>query len=239
MVNTQGPRPAPRHQSLGARQWQELRQAARLARSEGVEITRFGYTIRPAIGFMQTRQPHAREEAHAPAPAPTAPAPTAPAPEPTLDDSMRTPTRPPTRNARRALDFRAHARVAALWVPFVLRLKRHARFLHRWATFTSWKERRAIVLRLRDLLWRAWTQPQTGSSAGGISDELSLRDAFRRDRARHAQVLRDAQLARTITEQDQLLSVPDGQGPTRGVDEAGIRTPASARKGKKPRGRPS
>ena len=49
MVNAQEARPARRPQgSLSARQWQDIRQAARLARSEGVEVSRFGFTIRPA-----------------------------------------------------------------------------------------------------------------------------------------------------------------------------------------------
>ena len=81
-------------------------------------------------------------------------------------------------------------------------------------------------------------KPRGGCSADDISDELSPRDrVFMRDRARRRQVQRDHALATTMMEQEEILGTlpePD-RAPTRGVDEAGLKTPTSARKGKKTR----
>ena len=58
MPDNNEPHPARRPRgSLSARQWQEIRQAARLARSEGVEVSRFGFTFRPAPGSQTSRRP--------------------------------------------------------------------------------------------------------------------------------------------------------------------------------------
>ena len=237
MVNTQEARPARRPQgSLSARQWQELRQAARLSRSEGVEVSRYGFTFRPALGSnnpVHGSEAAARGAAPAPAPSPA----TAPAPAP----SMRQAT---PRNVRRAQEHQALMRVQGMWLPLVLRLARKNRTVIRDSVWTSWMRARMSPkldarLRLRDLLWRAWTTKQVGSSSA--TRDLSLRDVFMRDTFCEACKRMSDRIASAIQAQEEiLLTCPDPGRPslpTRGVDEAGLMTPASARKGKKSRGR--
>ena len=228
MSNTQETRPARRPQgSLSARQWQEIRQAARLARSEGVEITRFGFTIRPAPGSNST----------VPASESTTRGPAAATPSP----SKKQPTQ---RNVQRAQDYRARAQAAQRWLPLVRRLLRTGRKVIRDNVWTSWMRarmspRQDVRRKLHDLLWRAWTTPQFGSSSA--PRDLSLRDKYRRESFNTARDRMRVTIAKAIQAQEEILMTCPDPGrpslPTRGVDEAGLKTPTSARVGKKSRGR--
>ena len=230
MVNNTETRPARRPQgSLSARQWQEIRQAARLARSEGVEITRFGFTIRPAPDSKHTVrgvEPHEARGA--------------------TQSQQSSTSQSSSRNAKRALEFQERMRLQKLWLPLTRRLLRKHRKESRDALWTSWlrarlSHRSEVQRKLRDLLWRAWTLPQFGSSSG--NQDLSHRDKYRRASFRGACALMSVRITAVIQAQDEILSTcpePDRPSlPTRGVDEAGLTTPASARRGKKSRGRGS
>jgi hypothetical protein len=229
MVNTQEARPARRPQgSLSARQWQELRQAARLARSEGVVVTRYGFTFSPALrsnNQVRGSEPAAREAAGEP-----------------RSSSTRQPS---PRDVQRAQEFRARVRVQQRWLPLVLKLVRSHRWTTQQAVWTSWLRARLsppkpeVLRKLRDLLWRAWTTPQFGSSSD--SQDLSLRTKYMRVRFDDACSLMRMQIALAIEAQEAILCMCPDSGrslPARGAAEAGITTPVSARKqGKKPRGR--
>ena len=149
------------------------------------------------------------------------------------------------RDARRAQDFQALARVQQRWLPLVLRLLRAVRRkilddtkVKVWRSRMSpkWDARR----RLRDLLWRAWVVPHGGGSSA--TRELSLRDMCMRVRF-HDECSRMRQhLAQAMQAQEEILmTCPEPYRPPalrRGADEAGLKTPPSrAAKGKQSRGR--
>lgn len=225
MVNTQEPRPARRPKgSLSARQWQELRQAARLSRSEGVEVTRYGFTFRPAPDSNRVRGGELSARGAAPSTEPS-----------TKQPSKK---KPSARDVRRAQEFQARQR----WRPLGYRLARMHRRLTRDDVWTSFmrarlSHRQDVQLRLCSLLWRAWTTPQVGTSSA--SQDLSPRDVYRRKSFRDARVRMSARIAAAIQAQEEILLTGSDRPPlpTRGVDEAGLTTPASARRGKKSRGR--
>ena len=221
-------RPARRShaRSLSARQWQEIRQAARLARSEGVEVTRYGFTIRPAP------DPNMRARASQPS-----------APH---EDARTTSTpskkQPSPRDVRRAQDFQARTRTTQRWLPLIRRLLRADRRKIRDDVWTGWMRARMsprldAQRKLQNLLWRAWTMPQFGSSLA--SQDLSLRDIYRRESFCKARERMCARIAKAIQAQEEILMTcpePDRPSlPTRGVEEAGLKTPASARRGKQAR----
>ena len=149
-----------------------------------------------------------------------------------------------TRNAQRAQEFQARMRTQQRWLPLVRRLLRKHRKENRDALWTSWlrarlNHRQKTQQKLRDLLWRAWTVPRFGSSSA--FQDLSLRDKYRRESFREACIRMNSRIASAIQAQEEILmTCPDPDRPplpTRGVDEAGLMTPTSARKGKKSRGR--
>ena len=184
--------------SLSARQWQEIRQAARLARSEGVEVSRFGFTFRPAPGSQTSRRPGEPEARGTAEPRP----------------SMRQPS---TRNTRRAMDFQARQK----WLPLVRRLLRVHRGKLCAGVWTSFMRLR----KLRGLLWREWTRPQFGgSTVDPVLGELSHRDQFILAKARYARERMDESLAEMLTEQEEILlevppPQPERQTPARGAGE--------------------
>ena len=57
--------------------------------------------------------------------------------------------------------------------------------------------------KLRDLLWRAWTTPQSGSSRD--SRDMSLRDRYRRNRFRRACIGMNKRIAMAVQAQEELL----------------------------------
>lgn len=144
------------------------------------------------------------------------------------------------RDVRRVQEFRARN----VWRPLGDRLARMHRRIYRDDVWTSFMRarlsyRRDMQLKLCSLLWRAWTTPQVGSSSA--SEDLSLRDVFRRKSFREACSRMSDRIAAAIqSQEDILLTCPASDRPslpTRGVDEAGLITPASARRGKKSRGK--
>ena len=131
-----------------------------------------------------------------------------------------------------------------MWLPLVLKLLRRRRWQTKQDVWKSWliirlSRKLDAQRKLRDLLWRAWTTPQCGSSSA--SRDLSLRDQFVRVRFSDECGQMRMQLARAIqAQQDILMTCPDFSRalPARGAAEAGITTPTSARKAsKKARGR--
>jgi hypothetical protein len=181
MPDNHEPHPARRPRgSLSARQWQEIRQAARLARSEGVEASRFGFTFRPAPGSQTSRRPGETEARGTVEPRP----------------SMRQPS---TRNVRRAMDFQARQK----WLPLVRRLLRVQRGKLCAGVWTSFMRLR----KLRGLLWREWTRPQFGgSTVDPVLGELSHRDQFILAKARYVREKMDESLAEMLTEQERSCS---------------------------------
>ena len=230
MVNTHEAHPARRPRgSLSARQWQEIRQAARLARSEGVEVTRYGFTFRPAPADPNMSV-HRASESSTRGGARTTSAPSKKQPSP--------------RDVRRAQEFQARTRITQRWLPLVHRLLRADRRKIRDNVWTGWMRARMsprwdAQCKLHSLLWRAWTTPQFGSSSA--SQDLSPRDVYRRESFRKARERMSVTIAKAIQAQEEILmTCPEPDHPSlliRGVDEAGLTTPASARRGKQARGR--
>ena len=158
--------------SLSARQWQDLRQAARLARSEGVNITwrRDGtISISPshhndsskAAGHPQPTNVKTKEATHdssEPQPMDT-----------TGNAQAKKPSKKQQRDAQRARDdqaLRASPPIAR-WKLLTQKLVWRAHRIILDSTFTAWRlsrtpEARLEVRRkLRSLLWREWTRSRT------------------------------------------------------------------------------
>jgi len=151
---------------------------------------------------------------------------------------------PSARNVRRAQEFQALKHVQQRQLPLVHRVLRTDRRKIRDYVWTCWMRsrmspKRDARLKLHDLLWRAWTTPQFGSSS---TRDLSHRDVYRRERFREARAQMDVMIASAIQAQKEILLTclePDRPpAPTRGVSEAGSITPPSRKaRGKQSRGR--
>ena len=172
------PRPAQRtNGSLSARQWQDLRQAARLARSEDVTITWRGVnniTIHPGSprlsgpdrGGQEVRSTRPRDKGatHPPEPEGT----------PALSKKQQ-------RSARRLQEHRGKMRaepepgqpglVAERWHTLTQAALRRSRWQQSQAVWTQWMRarlspRRDACRKLRLAFWREWTRPQFAPGPG-------------------------------------------------------------------------
>jgi len=156
--------PAASRGSLSARQWQDLRQAARLARSEGVSLTwrRDGsILIMPApqvsnkAGNRQRGQQMEQQMAHDPQPMDTQPTETV--------DSPRPQSKKQQRDAERLQKWKAKqpaSQWTARWLLLAKPLLWQVRRTHLDSTFTAWMRSRLEARRkLRSLLWQEWTRP--------------------------------------------------------------------------------
>jgi hypothetical protein len=249
--------------SLSARQWQDLRQAARLARSEGVSFTwhRDGsILISPApqvsnhAGNRQRGQQVERPAAPDPQPMDTQPMETV--------DSPRQQSKKQQRDAERLQKWRAKqpaSQSAARWSLLTKPLLWRVRRTHLDATFTAWMRTRLEARRmLRSVLWREWTRPQIEpppltvlSPASGIRviptglqilGARSLRDEYilKRSRALLHRVFDGTGPTRAIWWWLSRRDLARDSTPTLGARSpgaAGLTTPVSARNRKKPRGR--
>lgn len=145
-------KPAEKHGCVSARRWKDLRQAARLARTEGVTLIMHGITISPlsAHGGKENRQPagngekaktmrdtkaHQQTESDAPAPA--------------------TVSKRQQRSLQRLAQFNETKQAAQRferWSAFIQRAV--ARLLHR------------DRVKLRDQVWTDWMRSRTPSASG-------------------------------------------------------------------------
>jgi len=199
------PRPTDRavkHGTISARQWTDIRQAARLARSEGVEIHMHGVHISPPRWNMQQQQQQSRkpqQQQQQQQSGETCTVPDADAEQPMETDGCKaSASKKQQRDAQRLQEFQGRKR-AARWRHFTRRLVLTT-------VWTSWMRERpererqhAARRKLREALWlrcmwREWTRPQFGTAGSsvahggeqphGLLGQLSHRDLFIRKRAR-------------------------------------------------------
>ena len=158
------PRAASRG-SLSARQWQDLRQAARLARSEGVTVTwrRDGtvlispHTPSANAGIRQQQKERAAPDAQ---PVDMQPMDTVGSPrQPSKIKQTRDAERAEADRALRASPFMAR------WKLLITRQLWTTRKATCDAVWTAWMRRRQVVRKLRSLLWREWTRRHIEPSA--------------------------------------------------------------------------
>jgi len=167
-------RPAGSRGSLSARQWQDLRQAARLSRSEGVTVTwrRDGsIAISPApsvFASTPTTTAGSRQRGQAKTQDTTRDA-DAPKPMETDGNERATASKKQQRDARRLLEYQESKRMSqstARWLLLTQRQLWAARKTSCNAVWAGWMRSRtpearlATRRKLRGLLWRAWTHPQ-------------------------------------------------------------------------------
>ena len=246
--------------SSSAHRWQDLRQYARLARSEGVSVER-----RPDGGILITPLPlidstnatgkpqHEREKKKKSTPdAGAEPMDTrGPAPQPSKKQQ---------RDERRAKDDQAlrASPFMARWTLLTQRLVRDARRTILDSTHLAWKRSRTPEAQLearrkwRALLWREWTRPRfvpppmpalpagcvrilTGVQVLGarsLRDEYLLSRARALSRAAHISVSYD--IARWLR-QPGLRQAPSNRaaGAKTSQETAGVSTPVSSRSRKK------
>ena len=169
-----------RGRGLSARQWQDLRQAARLARSESVTLTMHGVKISPDNRAAGNRQPEQRDFVRGAGS-------TAEAGDAQMQDAdnssaqAATATKKSQRDALRAQAFRERKRVER-WRTLCSRVLSIVRRHNRDDVWTAWMRSKLLGarLKLRNLLWREWTRPQhLSSNPGGILGPLlSSRDEY-------------------------------------------------------------
>lgn len=145
--------------SLSARQWQEARQWARLARSEGVEITWRGsnnITFKPLGSARVTEQqaPPVSRPKEVATPRSTA------QPMDTGDAAVL--SKKQQRDTTRRLEFRTKKRIAC-WQRLTSSILRRSRWQAGQDVWTKWMRDRmsgSVRRKLRSLFWREWTRPQ-------------------------------------------------------------------------------
>ena len=248
-------RPVAIRGSLSARQWQDLRQAARFARSEGVTLLMHGVKIfgdKPAAGSRPQVKETPRTSGGSRA-------------SDDADEPARA-TKKAQRDAQRAQANRARVREAR-WRAFAKRLRYDHIVMPVWTQHmrSRMSPRRDARRKLRGVLWREWTRPQFemgGGSAAPFGETSSLGLLSHRDRyiLRCANALMhrafpdepidpmvrdDLHLEDQMVQAALLASLEDTPSETQGggrtdatrsLSEAGIQTPGSARRGKKKRG---
>jgi len=242
MPLTHPARSAATRGSLSARQWQDIRQAARLARSEGVTLIIHGVKIfgdtpagsrqpqRDAVHDGGDQQPMEVDRQAA---------------------AAATKNKKQQRDALRAQENRVRKRMAC-WRRLVLRMTIRPQ---RDAVWTEWMRSRMSPKcdarsRVRDAFWQEWTRPQFAGGSAARLGLMSHRDRYILGRA-------DALMDRYFPEltnkehedqmlqaaiQASLMTMPaETRGSshthaTRSLDEAEIKTPASTRRGGKKHG---
>eukprot|EP00310_Coccolithus_braarudii_P015575 CAMPEP_0183341034 /NCGR_PEP_ID=MMETSP0164_2-20130417/7383_1 /TAXON_ID=221442 /ORGANISM="Coccolithus pelagicus ssp braarudi, Strain PLY182g" /LENGTH=268 /DNA_ID=CAMNT_0025511265 /DNA_START=206 /DNA_END=1013 /DNA_ORIENTATION=+ len=263
---------APKHPAqttrgnLSARQWQDLRQAARLARSEGVSVTwrRDGSILISPLkppndstntaGSRQSGQVKKQETTR-----------DADVPKPMETDGNKraTASKKQQRDTRRLQEYQESKRVpqsAARWLLLTQRQLWAARKASCNAVSAGWmrsqtpEARPATRRKLRDLLWRAWTHPQieppqSSSVPRGCTVILtrlqvlgmrSFRDEYIRARQSSLQSL--ASRSRALQGSMVMAGLPAGDDfdrthkAARSPETAGLGTSISARSRKKSRG---
>lgn len=255
-------RPAASRGSLSDRQWQDIRQVTRIAKSEGVhmEWRRDGsILIKPPPPRDSTnaagnsRQGHEKKNTTTRDAAKDDPMDTA---ESTLPQSKKQ-----LRDAQRAMEHRAKLTASpstARWTLLTQRLMRNARRMIRDNTHDTWKRSRTPEAQLearrkwRALLWGEWTRPRfvpppmpvlpagcvripTGVQVLGVR---SLRDEYLLSRARAlslaAGITASYDIARWLR-QPALRQAPSNRtaGAKSSPETVGLSTPASSRNRKK------
>ena len=169
---------APKHPAqttrgnLSARQWQDLRQAARLARSEGVSVTwrRDGsIVISPLKPLNDSTNTAGSRQCGKGKKQETTRDADVPKPMETDGNERVAASMKQQRDTRRLQEFQESKRVpqsAARWLLLTQRQLWAARKATCNAVWAAWMRSRtpearlATRCKLRDLLWRAWTHPQ-------------------------------------------------------------------------------
>lgn len=153
-------RPATRGQ-LSQQQWSDIRQAARLARTEGVTLSFHGVTISPptsSAGTLQgspvVREPRAQRKAEK---GTTKDDGDGQQPMDT-SDAPKVPSKRHQRSAQRLVDYQETQR-AAKWKPMVQKMIWSIRREARDEIWCSWMRSGIARVKLRAVFWRAWTTP--------------------------------------------------------------------------------
>ena len=253
-------RPAVTRGSSSAHRWQDLRQYARLARSEGVSVEQ-----RPDGGILITPLPlnDSTNAAGKPRQGYGKKKETtldASEPEPMDTHGSSQPPKKQQRDVRRAMAFQARptSPSTARWTLLTQRLMRNARRMIRDSTHDAWKRSRTPEAqqearrKWRALLWREWTRPRfvpppmpvlpagcvripTGVQVLGAR---SLRDEYLLSRARAlsraAGISVSYDIARWLR-QPGLRQAPSNRsaGAKTSQETAGVSTPVSSRNRKK------
>lgn len=187
MPTTRPAHAAAKRSTLSARQWADLRRAARLARSEDVYLVMHGVKVSAAAD--SPRAAGGRRQGHTGAPTPV---PDKEEVQPTEADGSATPaSKKKLRDARRLQEYQGRKR-AKRWLTLVLPVLHIIRRNLRNDTWTAWMRSRVGSTqqrarpRLRNLLWLEWTRPQFGSSDDKASalGLRSYRDEYILRRAR-------------------------------------------------------
>jgi hypothetical protein len=146
---------------LSQQQWQDIRQAARLARTEGVTLSFHGVTISPptsSAGILQggpvVREPRAQRKADS---GTTKDDGDGQQPMDT-SDAPKVPSKRQQRSAQRLVDFQ-DAQRAAKWMPMVQKMIWSIRREARDEIWCSWMRSGIARVKLRSVFWRAWTTP--------------------------------------------------------------------------------
>ena len=154
-------RPKANRGRLSAGQWQDIRQAARLARSEKVTLVVHGIKVIPAMdstaGSRQRSGGAAHDSGRAPSATEAAPA------------EART-NKKTERDVQRAADNRASKRIAR-WKQMVKRMRYEYIWMPVFTQFmrASMSPKRDARRKIRAALWQEWTRPQF--DGGGTSAE--------------------------------------------------------------------
>ena len=174
MVSAHPTRAAGNHSSLNARQWKDVRQAARLARSEGVSIVMHGVKIFPSNSTLsetaggshqQRAQPGRKNDTVTEARSSLGAAPMdangATQGTPKLSKKQQ---REETRSAARLSEYqkgKAAQQRTARWLLLFQPILRQARWMIAQEAWTGWMRSQAArlktQLKLKGILWRAWT----------------------------------------------------------------------------------
>jgi hypothetical protein len=173
--------------SLSARQWQDIRQAARLARSEGVTLAMHG--VRISGGGLPAAAEQQQTARRRPPPG------TGDGAQPMDLEGGATPTATRStskqlRDARKLEEFLERKR-AQRWLRLVQPLLKADRWTHQQSVWTAWMRsrlspKRDARRRLRDIFWRAWTH-RDGGALQVVDPVLGLtshRDEYYRAKAR-------------------------------------------------------
>ena len=166
---------------LSARQWLDVRQAARIARSEGVSLVLHGVKVggdNVRFGNSKSTTPPHQEQDKSGGPEPMVTS------EPTVQQESK--KQPSARSVRRREEFRARKRAEERWMALTQKSLWVARRKRRDDTWTAWMRstfspRRDARRKIRAAFWGAWSKRQfklDDERANGPLGMCSLRDMY-------------------------------------------------------------
>lgn len=158
MAPNRTPATASTRGCLSSRQWSDIRQAARLARTEGVTLVMHGVKVSPHHSTLDAEPAAQKEKTKTPAR-------DEPVQQSKDPDDCKPKSKKALRDADRLQEFQEKKRLAPIvsrWEILARQPLRACRRMIRDAAWTSWmleKQQLKVQCKLRPLLWQAWTQP--------------------------------------------------------------------------------